>query len=150
MTKEQFGELIMTNKESLYRVAKSILRNDDDCADAIEEAIVKGFENLRSLKKDEFAKTWLIRILLNECYSIYRFKKKYADDLPEQSYADEDYSDLHEALYKLNDKQRLAVSLHYLDGYSIREVARILKISEAAVKMNLSRARKLLKGYLEE
>ena len=76
MTKEQFGELIMTNKESLYRVAKSVLRNDDDCADAIEEAIVKGFENLRSLKKDEFAKTWLIRILLNECYSIYRFKQK--------------------------------------------------------------------------
>ncbi|MCR4677762.1 MAG: sigma-70 family RNA polymerase sigma factor [Lachnospiraceae bacterium] len=150
MTKEQFGELIMTNKESLYRVAKSILRNDDDCADAIEEAIVKGFENLRSLKKDEFAKTWLIRILLNECYSIYRFKQKYADDLPEQSYDSDDYSDLHEALYKLNDKQRLAVSLHYLDGYSIREVARILKTSEAAVKMNLSRARKLLKGYLEE
>ena len=150
MTKEQFGELIMTNKESLYRVAKSILRNDDDCADAIEEAIVKGFENLRSLKKDEFAKTWLIRILLNECYSIYRFKQKYADDLPEQSHASDDYSDLHEALYKLNDKQRLAVSLHYLDGYSIREVARILKTSEAAVKMNLSRARKLLKGYLEE
>lgn len=150
MTKEQFGELIMTNKESLYRVAKSILRNDDDCADAIEEAIVKGFENLRSLKKDEFAKTWLIRILLNECYSIYRFKQKYADDLPEQSCASDDYSDLHEALCKLNDKQRLAVSLHYLDGYSIREVARIIKTSEAAVKMNLSRARKLLKGYLEE
>ncbi len=72
MDKQTFGELIMKNERQLYRIAKSILKNDEDCADAAQEAIAKGFANLHTLKKDCYAMTWLIRILINECCRILR------------------------------------------------------------------------------
>lgn len=76
MTKEQLGDLIIASEESLYRVARTLLQNDADCADAIQESIVKAFSNFHTLKKDEHARTWLTRILINECYGIMRKEKK--------------------------------------------------------------------------
>ena len=75
MTKEQLGALILDSQNALYRVSKSLLCNDTDCADAIQEAIVHSFAKLHTLKNDQYAKTWLIRILINECYTIMRKEK---------------------------------------------------------------------------
>ena len=71
MTKQVLGDLIVSSREQMYRIAKTILYSDDDCADAISEAIVKAFTKIGTLKKDAFAKTWLMRILINECYAVY-------------------------------------------------------------------------------
>lgn len=60
----------------MYHIAKSLLYNDADCADAIQEAIVKAFSKLHTLKDDSYARTWLIRIVMNECYAIMRREKK--------------------------------------------------------------------------
>lgn len=76
MKKEQLGELIIASEETMYRVAKSLLYNDADCADAIQEAIVKAFSKLHTLKEDTYAKTWLIKIVMNECYAIMRKEKR--------------------------------------------------------------------------
>ena len=76
MKKEAFGELVISNQESWYRIAKSYLCNDADCADAIQNAIVHAFENLYSLRNDKYAKTWFIRILINECHQVIRENKK--------------------------------------------------------------------------
>lgn len=149
MTKAVFGDLILQNKESLYRVARSILQNDEDCMDAISEAITKAFEKLNTLKKDEFAKTWLIRILINECYAICRQNKWMYIDEVERETGNDDYRELYAAIEALNDKQRLAIVLHHLEGYSINEIAKMMNISQGAVKMNLSRGRKKLREYLE-
>ena len=72
MTKEQLGQLILSSEQQLYATAKTILNQDQDCADAIQETIVKAFSKYGSLKEDRFAKSWLIRILINECYNILR------------------------------------------------------------------------------
>lgn len=76
MTKEQLGSLILASEDSLYHVAKTLLREDADCADAIQEAIVCAFAKLHTLRRDEYAKTWLTRILINECYDILRNQKR--------------------------------------------------------------------------
>lgn len=76
MTKETLGQLIIDSEETIYHIAKSLLYNDADCADAIQEAIVKAFAKLHTLKDDSYAKTWLIRIVMNECYAIMRKEKK--------------------------------------------------------------------------
>ena len=60
----------------MYHIAKSLLYNDADCADAIQEAIVKAFVKLHTLKDDSYAKTWLIRIVMNECYATCAKRKK--------------------------------------------------------------------------
>lgn len=62
MTKEQLGMLILDSERQLYATAKSILAYDQDCADAIQETIVKAFSKRYTLKNDKYAKTWLIRI----------------------------------------------------------------------------------------
>ena len=76
MKKEELGELIVASEDAMYHVAKTLLYNDADCADAIQEAIVKAFSKLDTLKNDVYAKTWLMRILINECYGVMRREKR--------------------------------------------------------------------------
>ena len=76
MKKEELGELILASQDAMYHVAKTLLYNDADCADAIQEAIVKAFSKVDTLKKDAYGKTWLMRILINECYGIMRREKR--------------------------------------------------------------------------
>ena len=85
MTKEQLGSLILDSERQLYSTAKTILFSDHDCADAIQETIVKAFSNVGTLKNDNYALTWLIRILINECYSLVRKSSKF---IPLENLAD--------------------------------------------------------------
>ena len=82
MTREELGQLILSSEQQLYATAKTTLRNDQDCADAIQESIVKAFSKIHTLRKDCYAKTWLIRILINECHNIVRQddRKEYLEE----------------------------------------------------------------------
>ncbi len=154
MKKEQLGQLILASEDTLYRVAKTLLRSDADCADAIQEAIVKAFSSLHTLRKDSYAKTWLVRIVINECYAIMRKEKRVVsieDYTPEKmEESTEDYSDLYEAVSRLPKEQRLSVALYYMEGYSVKEIAELMETSESAVKSRLARARARLKQDLTE
>ena len=154
MKKEERGELIMASEDAMYHVAKTLLYSDADCADAIQEAIVKAFSKLYTLKKDAYAKTWLMRILLNECYSVMRKEKRVVslEDYRQEEKAEEqkDYSDLYEAIYRLPEEMRLSVTLYYLEGYSVREIATMMETTESAVKNRLARARQRLRNELAE
>ena len=154
MKKEQLGQLIIASENTLYHVAKSLLVSDADCADAIQEAIVKAFTNLHTLRQDSFAKTWLVRILINECYTLMRREKRlvsleeYQD--PGTCQETEDYSDLYEAVRRLPPDIRICIILYYLEGYSVKETAAILKVTESTVKNRLSRARTRMRRELEQ
>ncbi len=157
MTKDQLGSLIIASEDSLYHVAKTLLREDADCADAIQEAIVSAFTKLHTLRSDEYAKTWLTRILINECYDILRKQEHEAsieeENMPDSEAAEpnagQDYSELYEALETLSDEMRICITLFYMEGYSIREIASILEVNENTVKSRLSRAKARLRRELE-
>ena len=153
MTKEQLGNLIIGSNELLYHTAKSLLYNDSDCADAIQNMIVIAFTHYKELKADKYAKTWMIRILKNECFKIMRSEKKYisySEDTIKDAYERDDYTDLYNAVMKLSEELRLAVTLYYVEGFKVKEIAEIEGISESAVKNRLLRARKNLKGFFNE
>ncbi len=154
MKKEQLGQIIIRSEETLYHIAKTLLYNDADCADAIQEAIVKAFAGISSLRQDAYAKTWLVRILINECYAMMRREKRVVSlevyQQEEAAAETEDYSDLYEALRQLPDQIRICVTLYYLEGYSVKETAKILEITESAVKNRLARARTKLRTQLEQ
>ena len=109
MTKEELGTLILNSERQLYSTAKTILINDQDCADAIQETIVKAFSKIGALRNDKYAKTWLIRILINECYTLLRKSSKLVslEGMSEMTEieADQktDYSDLYRAVNSLNN-----------------------------------------------
>lgn len=153
MTKEKLGKLIIASEDTMYHVAKTLLYNDTDCADAIQEAIVKAFSKINTLRSDAYAKTWLVKILMNECYIIMRKEKKLVsledytvEDLGAET---EDYSDLYEAISRLPKEAALTVTLYYMEGYSVKEVAELMDTTESAVKNRLARARAKLKNELE-
>ena len=138
----------------MYHIAKSLLYSDADCADAIQEAIVKAFSKLHTLKDDSYARTWLIRIVMNECYAIMRREKKIISleeyQMDGQTAEQKDYSDLYEAIFKLPEQIKLCVTLYYMEGYSVKEVAALLDTTESAVKNRLAKARGKLKDALAE
>ena len=152
MTKEDLGHLIIASTDSLYRISKSILRNETDCEDAVSEAIVKSFDKINTLQHASYAKTWLVRILINECYRIYR-QKQFApsnDFTFKENLSDEaDYSELYHAMIQLDDKYRIPVELYYIEGYKIHEITDILNRSEGTIKSQLARGRQQLRKYLE-
>ena len=73
---QAFVELIEENKQAMYKVAIGILKNDSDAADAIQESILTCYEKLKELKKAQYFKTWLLRILINNCNQMLREQKK--------------------------------------------------------------------------
>jgi RNA polymerase sigma-70 factor (ECF subfamily) len=151
MDKNEFGRLVMESRQTLYRVSKSFLRNDPDCEDAASAAVTIAFSKLHTLKNDRYAKTWLIRILINECCRTLRFQKKVVsmDQSVLPAGRDQSYSELYDALMALSDKLRIVTVLYYIEGFSTNEISGILKISQGTVKSRLSRSRQSLKSILE-
>ena len=151
---DAFLELMEKNSLAMYKVARGILDNDEDAADAMQDTILTCFEKIHTLKNPEYFKTWMIRILINECYGIMRKEKKIISletcEREEPWMERQDYSDLYEALMGLTEEARLAVTLYYMEGYSIREIARMTRVTESAVKNRLARARTKLKEELSK
>lgn len=155
MTKQEFSSRILEAEEAMYHTAYAILRNDSDCADAVQDAIFKAYKSLGSLKNPEYFKTWIIRILVNTCYSQLK-SRKYTDDIedmesiPGQT-AEDDYSktELMLEIAAMDEKYRVPLMLYYMDGFTTEEIARSLGITSAAVRKRLSRARLILREQLE-
>lgn len=152
MDKKQFTTEVLEAEKSLYHIAKSILRNDEDCADAIQSAVLHAFEKLYTLRNEKYFKTWLTRILINECNCIIRSRK---DQIPYEDYYEEhistqqeDHSEVFEAVMELEDNYRIPFVLYYVEGFSVKEICQILKLSQSTVKTRLYRGRKLLKEKL--
>lgn len=155
MNKEDFSKQVLAAESSLYRVAKSILHNDEDCADAIQNGILKAYQKLGTLRDEAYFKTWLTRIVINECYSLMRNVQKYVpfDQYPgwdaEAVYDATEESDLMIALVQLDEKYRIPLVLHEIEGYSVKEIGKILGLSETNVGNRIFRGKKKLRKQLE-
>ncbi len=152
MDKDTFAAKVLDSEQTLYSVAKTMLINESDCEDAVSEAVLKAYMKLDSLKEEKYFKTWLVRILINQCYKLLRQRKnlvplEYAQGEPQGER--EDYTDLYRAVAGLSQNIRIVVLLHYIEGYSVEEVGRILKIPGGTVKSRLAKGRKLLKEMLK-
>ena len=153
MTKEQFSLQILDMEKTLYRVACGILRSEADREDAVQECILKAWEKRASLKSDSAFRSWVTRILINECYDICRRSQKIVvmDELPEQIAPPElENRELRYAVEALDDIYRLPILLFYVEGFNIREVSRILDIPEGTVKSRLYAGRTKLREALGE
>ncbi|MEW9122464.1 MAG: sigma-70 family RNA polymerase sigma factor [Thermotaleaceae bacterium] len=152
--KEAFLSLIDENRLNIYRVARGILSNEEDIKDAIQNTIIKAFENIHTLKNDQYFKTWLIRILINECNETLRKNKRNISLDEKIDGISEEYTDSYEnmdligAINSLSEDLRVTITLFYFDDISVKTVAEILGTSEGTVKSRLSRAREKLKELL--
>lgn len=147
--KDAFTELMQLCMKDMYRTAIAILMNEEDAADALQDTILTCWEKLYTLKKPEFFKTWMTRILINHCYDIRRDNAIYEniESYEEPSKCDEYNLELKEAYASIDERYRLPMELYYSQGFRIKEIAEILSIPPNTVKTWLSRGRKQLEEY---
>ncbi len=153
--KEAFQSLMLQYGPDLYKVAKAILKNDDDVSDAMQETALTCWEKIDTLKKDKYFKTWLTRILINHCNAICRQRRKTIsqDEAGEAWYQENEFLSLEwrEFLDCLDEKYRAIVLLYYVQGFTTREIAGILDTNESTVRSRMQTARgKLRKEFSYE
>lgn len=145
--KEAFEEILMENIDYFYKIAYIILKNEEDASDAISNTVLKAYTKIKQLQKDEFFKTWITKILKNECYNIIRKNKKivyieeYKQENLKYSHEKDEQVDIKKAIKSLNENLSEIVILYYIQDKSIAEISKILKIPQGTVKSRLSRAR---------
>lgn len=153
---EQYGN-------SIYRVSFFILQNSHDAQDILQETIIKYMQKAPAFVDDSHEKAWLLRVANNLCKDMLRFKKRNAcvnlDELISSNGELLQLSGENERerecglimqIFTLPEKYKWIIYLHYYEGYTIKETARILKLTEGAVKKRLERGRNMLRQILEE
>lgn len=150
MDKEFFVQEIEKSGGMLYRIAYTILRNNEDCRDALQEAVLRAWEKRGTLRENARFGTWLTRILINECYNIQRKRRRIVplEEAPEPSIPPPDPT-LGLALQALPEKLRLPLVLQYAEGMEYAEIARILRLPESTVRGRIHRAKQQLRKELE-
>lgn len=132
--------------QSMYKIAISYVKNDEDAADAIQDTILSCYENLKSLKYNRYFKTWMIRILINKCKDILQRKNRMicTDEMPEMPFHEAEYASAEWAqmLEPLDEKYRMIVLLYYMEGFNTREISEILDMKESTVKISSSTRKK--------
>ena len=150
MTKKQYEDEVERLAPSLRRIAYSIVRNEHDAQDAVQQALLAVWARRECV---EFArlKPYLTRAVMNACRDIQRARQKAIPmkEIPEMSYQPLD-GVLADAVERLPEELRLPLLLHYMEGYKLAEIAGALGQSLPQVTSRLFRARKRLKRMLEE
>lgn len=127
MDAERFTQLTRQYEKLLYHVSYSLLGSNADCADAVQEALLAAWRARASLRDPRLIRPWLVRILINTCKSMLRKPRPIPmARLPESTAPQVDNLPLHDALNRLEPALRLPIVLHYLEGFSIQEIAGML------------------------
>ena len=143
--------------DMLFRIALAQLGNPEDAMDAVHDVFLKYHDGKVSFNDSEHERAWFIRSTVNRCHDISRHKAvrnhlslEDAENLVTDSSDCESLSQLHRALECIPEKYRAAVTLHYLEGFSVEEISGMLRISVSGVKMRLARGRDALREYIEK
>lgn len=136
----------------LYRIARSYLNDDQEAEDAVQDALIKAWEKRKTLRDIHQFKPWMTQILSNRCKDILRKRKRWSffplEEDTVQVEMPETENAVTEAMKKLKPELRIVMTLHYVDGYSIQEMAEALGIPTGTIKTRMRNARKQLSRTL--
>ncbi|RLD21592.1 MAG: hypothetical protein DRI69_03675 [Bacteroidetes bacterium] len=147
--------------DAMYHTVLRIMNNSTDAQDVVQECFVKVFEKIHSYRGDATIGAWIKRIAINTAINALRKKKRNlefsSDEISEARYAEEeDVADnllsnkkIHDAVLNLPNGCRTVLNLYLFEGYSHKEVATILEITESTSKTQFRRAKILLRDTLK-
>lgn len=141
-------EAVMKYSDMLYRICIVMLCNEQDAQDAVQDTFCRYLEKKPVFRDAEHEKAWLIRVAANICRDMLRFRTRHPKisiDEVENTLAKPEQRETLRELLELPVKQKAAIYLHYVEGYSVKEVADIMGITEGAVKMRLRRGREQMR-----
>ncbi len=138
---------------SLYRLCSVMTGSREDADDAVQECFLRYIEKAPDFNDWEHEKAWLIRVASNICKDILRKRRHKSfvslDEIRNLG-TSEDNAQILGLLISLEEKYRIVIHLHYVEGYKSRELSALLGISEAAVKKRLQRGREALREIYEK
>lgn len=144
---DSIERIMQTYGNMLYRICLSATGNSNDAEDAVQETMLKYLRKSPQFQDDEHEKAWLIRVAVNNCRDIIRYRKRHpsADiEEAENLAVTSGNSGIFDVLVTLPEKYRTVLELYYAEEYSTAEIAKIIGKSQSAVKMRLQKGRKLL------
>ena len=138
--------------DMLYKICFLILKNEQDTKDVLQETFLIYYTKQPKLESEEHKKAWLIKVSQNKCKEFLRFHKRHAaiplEDMEETLVITDGMNtndkEILSIIWDLDYKLKSVVILHYIEGYTVNEVASLLKTSPSAVKKRLQRAREKL------
>lgn len=149
-------ELIQNYGNLLWRTGIMMLGEPQDVQDVIQEVLLKYLQKKPVFRDAEHEKAWLLRVMINLCKDVLRFRKRHSyfpvDELEPEAGGgpDAESRELLEAVAALPHKWKAVLLLHYIEGYSLKEIAVVLSLSENAVKKRMQRAKEALRKKLED
>jgi RNA polymerase sigma-70 factor (ECF subfamily) len=164
--REAFTQLIVQYQVPLYNMALRMVGGPDDAADIAQEAFLRAWEKIRTLRDAPF-KSWLFQIAANLCYDHFRRGRRYgtmpeeeqsakiiglglpAPDPQERAEANERNRLLRESIARLEHDMRIAIILRDINGLSYDEIATALRVPLGTVKSRIARARAQVQESLQ-
>ncbi|MDS0527635.1 sigma-70 family RNA polymerase sigma factor [Clostridium sp. SHJSY1] len=155
--RQSFGEIIKEHKIYLYKIAYSYVKNEDDALEIIQECSYRAMLNIRKLKKPEYFKTWITRIVINCALDFMNRNKSIIglDDnvrigIVESNISIDEKLDLYNAIDLLRDNYKTVIILKYFNDMTIENISKIMETPENTVKTYLRRAKDSLSKILKE
>lgn len=157
---DAFKKLTQSIENDLYRVAKTRLNSDDDIKDAIQNTMIIIYEKAKKIRNIKYFKTWIIRVLINECSKIYNSNKRNQEiyskavtnyNLYEDSIQTvQNKMNFDSLIEKLNYEEKIVITLYYGSQFSCREISKILNTNVNTIKSRLTRGKNKLKNLYKE
>lgn len=148
-----FCNNIKSLENGMYRLSYSILKNEADAQDAVQEAIYKSYKNLDNLKEKRKFKPWIYKIVTNTAFETLKKRENYSDI--EQEYIESNQVDIDTNLtlwnivQNLEQPYRTTITLFYYEDMSIKEISNVTETSTDAIKKQLSRGREKIKEVIK-
>lgn len=156
--KQAFCSVIENVERKLYIIARSRLTNTEDIKDAMQDAIMYAYINIKKLKEVEKFNAWIVKILINSCNKIYNQKKinilSYSEFDENKFKYESDFIDLENNMNFFNIidfldvQEKTLITMYYLDEYTTKEISEILDINESTLRSKLSSIRNKIKIHL--
>lgn len=154
---ERLIQYILENQDRFYRVAYSYTRHQEDALDVVQNAVCKALEAHESIKNEDAIKTWFYRILINECLTVIKKRKRFllTDDVLEREevYYEKGYEQdggMEKELDNLELDVQGIIKLRFFEEMSLKEISRITGLNLNTVKTKLYRGIKQLKENMRE
>ena len=157
---QAFAELVEKHKSYAYTIAFKILQNRPEAEEAAQDSFIKSYHHLRGFNRQSKFSTWLYRIVFNTAITYKRKNRHHFQDIEDTAahHVQEDDPTLErtdkkkyldQALLRLNESDRTALTLFYLDEFSLEEIAEIMSMQANTIKVRIHRARQRLADELK-
>lgn len=151
---ERFMDLYQGIYQDMYRMAYYYMGNAEDAEDAVQETTLAAYEHFGRLKNQDAFRPWIFKILVNRCKKSLkkRNRREILKEQPETAYEPSlgSQAEILELLEKLEDEERLIVSLTVFGGYKGEDIARMLNKNHSTVRSKYRRALKKLEKEMQE